>query len=135
MNKLDNRFKDGLEDFTSLPSPAVWDAIEASLNDSSRGIKQTVSPHWRWISGAVASIALALFFLPIKQAAVYFPRTAPTTNEKLSAPTPSLVDFSELAVEELSSKGTKEPVSVNPLTQYSLFAWKRIWKRMKQRSL
>jgi hypothetical protein len=125
MNKLDNRFKDGLEDFTSLPSPAVWDAIEASLNDSSRGIKQTVSPHWRWISGAVASIALALFFLPIKQAAVYFPRTAPTPNEKLSAPTPSLVDFSELAVEELSSKGTKEPVSVNPLTQYSLFAWEK----------
>ena len=61
MNKLDNRFKDGLEDFTSLPSPGVWDAIEASLNDSSKGVKQTVYPHWRWISGAVASIALALF--------------------------------------------------------------------------
>ena len=39
MNKLDNRFKDGFEDFTSLPSPAVWDAIEASLNDSQRDKK------------------------------------------------------------------------------------------------
>ena len=32
MNDLDNKFKQGLEDFTSLPSPAVWENIEAALD-------------------------------------------------------------------------------------------------------
>ena len=125
MNKLDNRFKDGLEDFTSLPSPAVWEAVEAGLNGSSRGKKQTVFPHWQWISGAVASIALILFFLPTKQPAVYFPRTATTPNETLSAPTPRLIDFSEFAVEQVLSNNIKEPVSKYPLTSPFLFPWEK----------
>ena len=123
MNKLDNRFKNGLEDFTSLPSPAVWEAVEAGLNGSSRGKKQTVFPHWQWIIGAVASIALILFFLPTKQPAVYFPRTATTPTETLSAPTPRLIDFSEFAVEQVLSKSIKEPVSKYPLTSPFLFPW------------
>ena len=125
MNKLDNRFKDGLEGFTSLPSPAVWESIEASLDGSSVGKKQTIFPHWRWISGAVASIALVFFFIPTKQPAVYFPRTATTPNEPLSDPVSGLIDLNELAVEEILSKGTKEPVTENPLTRSTLFAWEK----------
>lgn len=100
MNDLDNKFKQGLEDFTSLPSPAVWENIEAAL-DAEQGKKATkVVPMWGWASTAVASIALALLLLPFSTPTPYTPRTEPTQLEEISAPSPNLVDFSELAVEE-----------------------------------
>lgn len=100
MNDLDNKFKQGLEDFTSLPSPAVWENIEAAL-DAEQGKKATkVVPMWGWASTAVASIALALLLLPFSTPTPYNPHTEPTQLEESSAPSPNLVDFSELAVEE-----------------------------------
>lgn len=100
MNDLDNKFKQGLEDFTSLPSPAVWENIEAAL-DAEQGKKATkVVPMWGWAGTAVASIALALLLLPFSTPTPYNPRTEPTQLEESSAPSPNLVDFSELAVEE-----------------------------------
>ena len=100
MNDLDNKFKQGLEDFTSLPSPAVWESIEASL-DAAQGKKAAkVVPMWGWASTAVASIALALLLLPFSTPTPYNPRTEPTQQENVSAPSPNLVDFYELAVEE-----------------------------------
>ena len=102
MNDLDNKFKQGLEDFTSLPSPAVWENIEAAL-DAEQGKKAArVVPMWGWASTAVASIALALLLLPFSTPTPYNPRTEPTQNEEISAPSPNLVDFYELAVEEPS---------------------------------
>ncbi len=66
-----------------------------------------------------------MFFLPTKQPAVYFPRTATTPAETLSAPTPRLIDFSEFAVEQVLSKSIKEPVSKYPLTSSFLFPWEK----------
>ena len=100
MNDLDNKFKQGLEDYTSLPSPAVWEKVEAAL-DTQQGKKVTrVVPMWGWASTAVASIALALLLLPFSSPTPYNPRTEPTQKKEISAPSPNLVDFYELAVEE-----------------------------------
>lgn len=100
MNGLDNKFKQGLEDYTSLPSPAVWENIEAAL-DAEQGKKATrVVTMWGWASTAVASVALALLLLPFSSPTPYNPRTEPTQTEEISAPSPSLADFFELAVEE-----------------------------------
>jgi len=100
MNDLDNKFKQGLEDYTSLPSPAMWENIEAAL-DAEQGKNATrVVPMWGWASTAVASIALALLLLPFSSPTPYNPRTEPTQTEEISAPSPNLVDFYELAVEE-----------------------------------
>lgn len=126
MNDLDNKFKQGLEDYTSLPSPAVWEAVEAGLDAAAGSKKSRVVPMWGWASTAVASIVLALFLIPMNSPSLYHPRTEPTQKEQISAPSPNLVDFYELAVEEPFSEvpfQKNTPISAPAKRRKLLPAW------------
>ena len=55
---IDNLFQEQFQDFEAAPSPAVWNAIEAKLNEKKKDRK--VLPLWWRVAGVAALIALLL---------------------------------------------------------------------------
>ena len=44
MNELDNKFKNALQDYTELPAPAIWDRIEAALDEQAGEVRSEAAP-------------------------------------------------------------------------------------------
>ena len=57
-NNIDELFKDQFQNFEAAPSPAVWDAIEAKLQQKKE--KRRVIPLWWRVAGVAALLALLL---------------------------------------------------------------------------
>ena len=78
--KVDNLFRDTLDDFAQAPDPKVWDKIQASL-DSQIKRKRRAVPLWWQLGGVAAALAL-IFFLALSgtDSELSFPVNEQTTS-------------------------------------------------------
>ena len=60
---IDRLFQEQMKDFEAMPSPQVWEGIEAKLDDKK---KRRMLPIWWWGSGIAASILIIVLLYPFK---------------------------------------------------------------------
>ena len=99
---IDRLFQEGLKDFEAIPRDAVWENIEAKLNEKKKKRRVIIPIWWRYTSVA------ALLLLLLTVGGIYFNNTNKTQNNQV-------VDTENNASEKINNKHNNSIESIeNP---------------------
>lgn len=99
----DELFRQKLEDYREMPSPAVWEGVEAALDQEK---KKRRFLFWLWFGGAGTSLAAALLLIP-----VFLGETA-TPSNPIARTAQHVAPTADLALGRHSSATSPEPGAV-----------------------